>query len=328
MPLLPILLGVGGGLTALGLFGFAIWYCCFRGAPEDDRPLYGVLCADRNHDPSGQQVANWANSPGGQIINNQVLGGLNHGNVLAFSNRVHAVLAGPPGLWTWNALLPGEWEANGCQLLDGVRDEGECAMPAQALFVLLTYPNPYGFNQAADNFEIRQYHGARNNGFIAAHANTPFNLAPNNYGADGVARNYYIWSNHKTLRYNGRYYDPSYSTTQGGPGYYDNEADMAVAQIYGEIQQGDNQFPNNILVEQIVMTDNAAPALLKGFYITVWRSIADNHMAADADELLGNLAGFRATYVGPFNPAGVGGNTGNSFGFDNTHNYLNGFAFH
>lgn len=323
IPLIPIIVGIGAGLTGLSLLGAAIYCCCFRRAPVDDRGIYRCLNGDRAFAANVQQVANWINSPGGRTINGQVLGGLNHGNVLAFSNRFHDTLA-HHDLWTWNPFIPGEWEGHGCRVADGDINAGECAMLAQALFVLLTYPNPYGFNEDAGNFEVRQYHGANNHGFIVRHQNAPFHLDANIYNVGGHRVDYYLWSNHKTLRYNGRFYDPSYGTSQGGQGFYANEDAMATAQIQGDIDFGEDQFQGEVLVDSVVMTDNTAPVALKGFYIAVVRSIVDGHLAADADELMANMANFRKAYIGPFNPAGARGNTGNQFGFDNTIDYLHG----
>ncbi|MCJ9429038.1 hypothetical protein [Kordiimonas marina] len=318
MPILTIILGIGAGLTALGIFGTAIYCCFFQNAPEeDDRGVYRCLDGDPNFAPGVQQIADWANSPGGLTINNQVLGVLNHGNVLAFSNRFHTTLA-QNNLWTWSPVDRGNYY----DLLDGVLDRGECNLPAHALRGLLRFAMPYGFNQAENNFAVNEYTGTYHQGFIATHTNQVMGLSANTWRPNGTAAGFYNWENHKTLVYNNQYYDPSYGTSQGGLGYYANEADMAVAQIRGSVNFNQDQFVG-IYVLGVLKTDDAAPLAHKGFYVACARSTIDGHLAVDADEYNGNQAGFTVAYIGPYSP-GVNGTANNNFNFDNTVDYLNG----
>ena len=308
------------GAAAIGLFGYVIWRCFLRPAP-DPRGVYERLEANGNYVPTNAQALAWPATPGGLAVNNNNLGVLGHNTMLAFSNRLHATMANG-NRWEWQGSSPDGSEAEAARLMDGAVDRGQCLVLARALKILLTYGAPYGYNQAANQFDISIYPGQYNQGFISTHQNTPLGLDPNIYNpGNGNTVNFQLWANHQTVEYNNRFYDPSYATTQGGLGFYNAEATMAQAQIHSSIDFQANQFPNNFVID-IVKTDNNAPNLLKGFYIQCSRNLADNHLAANFAEMQGG--GFTNVWIGPFNPGGNGGNVGNNFGFDATVDYLNG----
>lgn len=326
MPLLPIIIGIGAGLTALGLFGYAIYRTCFAnngnqgGGYVDLTPMYEALQANAHLAPNPQQVANWVNSPGGQVINNRVLGAPSHNNVLNFSNHLHTTLA-QNNLWTWH---PVACTFTGAELLDGVENSGECRIPAEALKTLFSSPAPYGYQLNAADFVVSTYAGAHGAGFIADHANTVLGLEANTWRANGNRVGFYNWMNHKTVRYTApdhvtRYYDPSYSTAEGGLGFYPNEPAMAVAQIAGDIQFNAATFVGKH-VFGVTKTDDANTPH-KGFYIAVARDPINGNLPT-SQQFNANQDAYKVAFVGPFNA--TTSNSANDFGFNNANDYLAG----
>jgi hypothetical protein len=132
--------------------------------------------------------------------------------------------------WIWDG---GKTTPRSADILDGVRSLGQCAALAQAFRALATLPKPYGLgltesqvgdpNGAAGGL----YKGRFNNGFVAAHGDLTspgvvLGLQSNVFSVPTHAvrfspvtigsprTNLYLWENHKTVPYLGRYYDPSY----------------------------------------------------------------------------------------------------------------------
>ncbi|WP_420405588.1 hypothetical protein [Nisaea sp.] len=280
-----------------------------------------------NRVPSVNHINAWAQTPttGGAVINNYNFGQLSHANVLALSSRLHNQITNH---WAWGPAGAGTTDLAGARLLDDNITAGECGYIAHALNVLLTQNNPYGAQQGANNFTVRTYSGQHpanrvgaKNGFIAAHANVPLGLHSNVWNPNGNSAAYYLWMNHKVLEYNGRFYDPTYDQTQGGPGWYGNLAAMAAAQIYGAIQPGNNQF-GNIPVDQVVMSDDAAPPALKGFFIVTYMDRTTRRLIARPY----NVATDDKVVIGPFNPTPNTGATANSFNYNNGTDYLQNMA--
>ena len=328
MPVVAIIVGIGVGLTALGIFGAAL-YRCLRpgpnaggpiGAPVHQPPLYEALRANAALVPTAQQLANWVNSPGGTTINARVLGVLNHVNVLAYSNHLHTTL-GNHNFWAWNPIA---CMFTGDALLDGVETSGECRIPAEALATLLSARVPFGFAHPAAGFAVLTYAGANGHGFIATHTNTVLGLESNTWRSNGAAVGFYNWMNHKTLRYTDplgvtRYYDPSYATSQAGAGFYANQPAMAVAQLAGTIVFNAAVFGGKHIFG--VMKTDDTNNVHRGFYIACARDPANGNLATTV-QFNANPDTYKVAYVGPFN-TNVS-DAAHDFNFDITNDYLNG----
>ncbi|HTZ89424.1 MAG TPA: hypothetical protein VMA71_03735 [Alloacidobacterium sp.] len=131
-------------------------------------------------------------------------------------------------LWTGAAVTPA-----GAAILDGVAVTGQCLALARAFRCLATTRKPYGLampeSQVLDPFGPGRYEGRYQHGFISRHQG----ILPGN--VLGLASNilqpplnrdtfqpltgpplhsqlseYYFWGDHKTVPYEGLYYDPSY----------------------------------------------------------------------------------------------------------------------
>ncbi|MFC1672551.1 hypothetical protein ACFL12_00215 [Pseudomonadota bacterium] len=285
----------------------------FQAAPVDNRGLYERIMGANGPAavPTPAQIIAFPLSPGGQFMTAQAFALLNHANVLGVTNTLHAQL----GNWTWDPSSAGNSMAAGCTLLQGSRIAGECAVVAHALRVALIANNPYGVQQAAHNFTVRTYTGANGQGFIANHAPI-LNLDPNIYDpGTGNPVNRYLWQDHKTVEYNGRFYDACYDAE------YLAQPAMAHAQILQSIPFTAATFANAFVLD-VCITDNAAPLNARGFYIQCFY---------DGNQIAPNLAavqggGYRTVFVGPFVIGGA--NAAAQFGFDNTTDYLNGVVLH
>jgi|GEM_PF-3211108 len=327
------------GVTAVFVVGLVIWRFFGRSSPSSSlselgrgidtsstsRPpstgLYNDLINDREPSPTNIDV--WSSSsptPGGAIMNGYAFGGLTRGNVTTLSNRLYGQANGH---WTWEGGGAGDSPSAGAKFLDGNLQAGECGYLANALSVLLTSDNPYGAEQDNGLFQVVTYSGkyptrgvGSKNGFISAHANTPLNLEPNVYTTLGVQVPFYWWGNHKVMSYDGRYFDPTYGTSQGGPGYYPDLESMAAAQIFSPVVPGDTQF-GDIAVHSLFMTDDAAPRALRGVYIVCFENTSNQQLSTDA-----RASTNRSIAIGPICESG--GNASNSFNFDTSTNYLAG----
>ncbi|MCU0228829.1 MAG: hypothetical protein MUF01_14440 [Bryobacterales bacterium] len=132
--------------------------------------------------------------------------------------------------WRWNG---GSMTPSAGDILDGIRAEGQCAALANAFRFLATHPKPYGLGISAAQVGMAaganagQYDGRHGYGFVARHRDNtggasvlqlPANVfqAPAHGSAFTVVSlatprtEYYLWANHKTIPYMGRYFDPSY----------------------------------------------------------------------------------------------------------------------
>lgn len=297
----------------------------FRAAPQDNRGLYEKVTGTGGAVavPTQAQVNAWPATPGGLFMNAQNFQQLDHNNMLAATNAFHQILANG-GYWTWNPSAPGNGTFAGCRTLQGDIQQAECAAVAHAFNVALTAINPYGLQQAANNFTVSTYSGAYNNqGFIANHAPI-LNLNPNIYNpTTGNAVNLYCWQDHKTVTWNNTYYDACYDTS------YANEADMAAAEVMQSINFTAATF-QNVYVMDVFITDDAAQLNARGFYIQTFYDFTTNQFAPDPNAVL-NVGGYRSVFIGPFTD--TQGNTivpaaANNFGFDNTTDYLNGVQLH
>lgn len=286
----------------------------FTPAPVDARGLYERVTGQNGPVvlPTAAQVAAWPATPGGQFMNAQAFAALTNADVLGVTNTLHAQLGG----WTWAPGVAAGAVSAGAELLQGSRVSGECAAVANALSMVLTTAAPYGLAQGPGNFTVRTYSGAHNQGFIAAHAPI-LNLNPNVYDpATGNRQNFYVWDNHKTVEYNGEFFDACYNTS------YMAQANMAQAQLQQSVP-GFNaaSFPNNFVLD-VVMTDGLAPLALRGFYVQCFYNGAN--IAADAAAVHGG--GYDTVFVGPFVIGGAG--VAANFGFNPATDYLAGVALH
>lgn len=114
--------------------------------------------------------------------------------------------------WAWRPNAGG-WDHYG--LLDGTKVAGECQHFARNLLFLARAPAPYGLGLGAGAVSVGQsYKGSSNNGFVAVHNGIFLGLRSNvapapNYAGPPL----YVWENHKTVQWNGRFWDPCYVTS-------------------------------------------------------------------------------------------------------------------
>jgi len=187
-------------------------------------------------------IANWPNTVGGSIMdfcNNNHLDPDNHTEMQSI---VHQFSVGAHLHWTWNPAVGCRSAERSATLLDKVAGgnyNGECGWLAWALYTLLTAPPPYGFGKAVAQDKVKTYSGiigANNNGvadsggregegFVSAHPNFVHNLGPNTYNRTSGALDLYKWGDHVVVKYNHRFYDPSYDA------FYTNLYDMALYNV-------------------------------------------------------------------------------------------------
>ena len=136
------------------------------------------------------------------------------------------------GGWTWQPAAGG-WNAYG--LLDGSKKTGECKHFAQALWFLARCPAPYGLGLRNDEVgQSKSYKGANGEGFVSNHPGVFLGLSSNVRPVPGgAAAQLYYWVDHKTVKYNDRFWDPCYMAL------YDNESDMAAYELTGEYARTD-----------------------------------------------------------------------------------------
>jgi hypothetical protein len=303
-----------GFLACFAPLGRAIM-ALFEAAPVDNRGLYERVIAGAQ--PTPPQVLAWPGSPGGQAMTAFNFVALNNANILQVTHDWHNVLNA--GVWTWNPSIGASSIQAACELLQGARPAGQCAVPAKAMELLLTTANPYGLMLAAGFFSTVSYSGATGNGFISAHPpGGVLNLLPNIYTpATGNAAAFYLWDNHQVVLYNNEYFDPSYDTS------YPNLPAMAQAQIARSVPFQAGTFAG-LYVLDVVITDDSAPPANKGFYIQAFYNgaqLAPNFAAMQQ-------GGYRSVFIGPFNLTPATGAVANNFNFDPTVDYLNGVNLH
>ncbi|MBP0001239.1 MAG: hypothetical protein J7641_19985 [Cyanobacteria bacterium SID2] len=146
--------------------------------------------------------------------------------------------------WQW---VPNSGnKADGRRALEGsnVRNQGQCAVLAGALYALLICPHPFGCGQVPGlNDEVDSYNNG-GLGFISAHPLAGiFGLPARVYNTHGVLQGRYLWDNHYVVAYQGNWYDPSYNLV-----YNNAISDMAAEDLTtGETQEasGDSWFRTN-----------------------------------------------------------------------------------
>ena len=156
--------------------------------------------------------------------------------------------------WTWDGTVNFDLETLG-EVLDGDRSKGECALLAGALLALWRWPKPFGLEKKGG--VLRRYGGAHGLGFYSLHPIAGvLNLKPDvrkpienlreaiheelfksmlleHYLKPSSVLPIKNWDNHKTVKINGMYYDPSYGRI------YKNEKEM---QLFEVIREGKNLF--------------------------------------------------------------------------------------
>ena len=104
---------------------------------------------------------------------------------------------------------------------------------------LLIAPPPYGFGKNVDPHKVKTYSGrigGNNNGvaddghnegegFISTHPHAFHNLQPNTFNLNSNALDLFRWGDHVVVKYNHRFYDPSYDA------FYNNLYDMALYNV-------------------------------------------------------------------------------------------------
>jgi hypothetical protein len=132
--------------------------------------------------------------------------------------------------WTWNG---GRVTPRGYEILDGVKNFGQCSALAQALRLLAILPKPFGAGipeQEVGDPTVATgglYQGGTGHGFVSVHSDLtspgvvlglhsnvfspPVNTTQLSLVTAASPRNgLYLWENHKTVPHRGHYYDPSY----------------------------------------------------------------------------------------------------------------------
>ncbi len=133
--------------------------------------------------------------------------------------------------WTWNG---GTGTPSGASILDGTAATGQCVAFARALRLLGTTRRPFGLalsdKVVEDPFSKGRYEGRYKFGFVSQHvsplgghlvAGLPANVIKPPVNPDMFEpltalpathqrSTYYLWSDHKVVPFQGRYYDPSY----------------------------------------------------------------------------------------------------------------------
>jgi hypothetical protein len=145
------------------------------------------------------------------------------------------------GHWIWNG---GSVTPSSGSILDGARNQGQCLALANALRFLALQPKPFGLG--INEGELGEpstdagglFKGQFGFGFVSEHSDltsrgSVLGLQSNVFQAPNPATHLtlvsmatprsglYLWENHKTVSYLGRYYDPSYGRI------WDNKPQMA-----------------------------------------------------------------------------------------------------
>ncbi len=169
--------------------------------------------------------------------------------------------------WTW---APQQSE-RGSRLIDGVLTAVECAGFAGGLFLLAVAPPPFGLGMAKDDsgqngvappHTFSDKTSGSNLGFVSAHprggvlnlmpnVHTPLD-APLDEGIRGTS--FYLWSNHKTTLFDGRWFDPSYGVQ------YAAEPDMVLMTVTG--REGLGLPPRTPINDKMEETDTLGRIML------------------------------------------------------------------
>lgn len=194
-----------------------------NGQREDAARL--VLPPDVQHKPrdacNGTTILSKAVGRSGAHLNHE-----RHLNKIHFNHLFEAFLdfGRSQTQWRWNGSAGG-WNRYG--LVDGTKLTGECKLFVANLWLLARAPYPYGMGRPLTRSPlIREYRGDHNQGFVAEHNGTFYNLGPNVLApTDYNGALLYLWENHKVLQYRDRFWDACYGVT------YDNLPQMAHYQL-------------------------------------------------------------------------------------------------
>jgi hypothetical protein len=165
-------------------------------------------------------------TPGGRIMLER--------RPLNFTQLFRAYIDAYQNIWTWN---PGPKTPSGGDVLDGVGAYGQCASFVRGLHLLATAPKPYGLD-LGNQVEIVRYNGFLNSGFVSPHNGTHFGLHSNVLAPGGTTfAPLYYWDNHFVIKYQGRFFDPSYDEE------YSSLDEMATYELKpGTIQRGTDTY--------------------------------------------------------------------------------------
>ena len=144
------------------------------------------------------------NLPGMKILNTMP----KPTNFLQLFNTFVTFIHHPGNGYTWDGRIKG---GSAYKLLDGDVKSSECATFANAFMMLVWAPKPFGLQLPKGEVELQSYSGISKLGFVSTH---PVG------GVMGLQSNvagglYYVWDNHKVVKYQNRLYDVMYNTSYG-----------------------------------------------------------------------------------------------------------------
>jgi hypothetical protein len=161
--------------------------------------------------------------------------------------------------WRWLGATP----CGTPKVLDNNNAQLECQGFVIGLRALMIYPPPFGLGISPTNCSVETHNpklGSESCGFVARHPRDgAIGLAPN---IDSPAEiddtlfpgGFYLWANHKVLKYGGKLFDPSYGRQ------YLKKEDMVYLSVTGFGVDGveDSKKPSTLLAfESAAETDNS-----------------------------------------------------------------------
>lgn len=187
-------------------------------------------------------VNNWPQTVGGTIMDFCNTNHLDPDNHQDMQSIVHQFSVGNNLHWTWNPSRGCRSADRAATLLDNLARgnySGECGWLAWALYTLLIAPAPYGFGKNVAQDKVKTYSGLvgpnqngvanhggnEGDGFFSPHPHAFHNLGANTYNRVSNALDLYRWGDHVVVKYNHRFYDPSYDA------FYNNLYDMALFNV-------------------------------------------------------------------------------------------------
>ena len=204
--------------------------------------LYASWMKNPNIAHTQTDISLWPQTVGGHIMAYCNAHNLDPDTHQDMQDIVHQFSVGTNLNWTWKPSVGCRGADKAATLLDklaGGNYEGECGWLAWALYTLLVAPSPYGFGKNVDQHKVKTYSGMvgvnnngvanhgghEGNGFFSQHAHAFHNLPPNTYNRNSNALDLYRWGDHVVVKYNQRFWDPSYDA------FYNNLYDMALYNV-------------------------------------------------------------------------------------------------
>lgn len=246
---------------------------------------------------AGEQAA-WPFTLGGTVMNRSLGQAIHQDTDYVVASQVQAYLNAflRADGWQWNPRQP---DGSGGAVLDFAQDDGSCWYPAMALELLLSAPQPYGFEQPQDEVAHRRYAGAADSGFLALHDHrATFGLGYNviHRATARLLQGYYLWGNHVVTAFDGRFYDPSYNRLYGVLG------DMAFAEMASQQESWDEDGTVRTIAVTTADLAGGPAAALDGVYVQITNSAYAGRLAERAlqeNRALGASL-YDPPFVGPF----------------------------